>query len=127
MIAGRKFLLRQFQGRRMIFACGVRFIRLRSVAVSGWASRSARAARSMALAVIGRGGLGVLPEVVVLLMLLAVYPPLLGRATTPRVPKPSSAASLGPRAPPSRILADISSISTSMTAVVASCCSVAGA
>src|SRR5271167_3394156 len=53
----------------MIFACGVRFIRLRSVAVSGWASRSARAARPIASAVIARGGLGVLPEVVVLLML----------------------------------------------------------
>src|SRR5271157_2255413 len=57
------------KARRMIFACGVRFIRLRSAAVSGCASRSARAARSIASAVIGRGGLGVLPEVVVLLML----------------------------------------------------------
>src|SRR5271166_3701380 len=121
MIAGRKFLLRQFQGRRMIFACGVRFIRLRSVAVSGWASRSARAARSMASAVIGRGGLGVLPEVVVLLILLPAYPPLLGKSTTPRVPSASSAASLGPLGPPSRILAVSSSICTSMTAVVARC------
>src|SRR5271165_549917 len=53
----------------MIFACGVRFIRLRSAAVSGWASRSARAAHSTASAVIARGGLGVLPEVIVLLIL----------------------------------------------------------
>src|SRR5271157_3515814 len=71
----------------MIFACGVRFIRLRSVAVSGWASRSPRAARSMASAVIGRGGLGVLPGVVVLLILLPAYPPLLGKSTTPRCAK----------------------------------------
>ena len=53
----------------MIFACGVRFIRLRSVSVSGCASRSARAARSIASAVIGLGGLGVLPQVVVWLIL----------------------------------------------------------
>src|SRR6266481_4165101 len=53
----------------MIFACGVCFIRLRSVLVSGCASRSARAARLIAAAFIGRGGLGVLPKVVVLLIL----------------------------------------------------------
>src|ERR1039457_6706317 len=53
----------------MIFACGVRFIRLRSASVSGCASRSARAARSIASKDIGLGGLGVLPEIVVLLTL----------------------------------------------------------
>jgi hypothetical protein len=37
--------------------------------VSGWASRSAHAARSIASTVIDRGGLGVLSEVVVLLIL----------------------------------------------------------
>ena len=54
------------KARRMIFAWGVRFIRLRSSAVSGCASRSARAAASMAAAVMG---LSVLLEVVVLLIL----------------------------------------------------------
>src|ERR1700691_352095 len=55
--------------RRMTFACGVRFIRLRSSSESGRASRSARAARSIWSAVIGLGGLGILPEIVVLLTL----------------------------------------------------------
>src|SRR6266498_2163141 len=50
----------------MIFACGVRFIRLRSSAVRGCASRSARAARSMASEVMG---LGVLLKIVFLLIL----------------------------------------------------------
>src|SRR5260221_1967930 len=53
----------------MIFACGVRFIRLRSISVRGCASGSVRAARSTASALIDRGGLSVLPEVVVLLTL----------------------------------------------------------
>jgi hypothetical protein len=53
----------------MIFACGVRFIRSRSLYVSGSASGSASAAFSIASALIGRRGLAVLPEVVVLLML----------------------------------------------------------
>src|SRR5271157_84479 len=53
----------------MIFACGVRFIRLRSASLSGCASRSARAARSISSAVIGRRRLAVLPEIVVLLIL----------------------------------------------------------
>src|SRR5271165_7191351 len=53
----------------MIFACGVRFIRLRSVSLSGCASRSARAACSTASALIARIRLAVLPEVLVLLML----------------------------------------------------------
>src|SRR5271154_3720440 len=50
----------------MTFACGVRFIRLRSAGVSGWASGSARAAASTAWGVMG---LRVLLEVVVLLIL----------------------------------------------------------
>src|SRR5450631_562138 len=50
----------------MIFACGVRFIRLRSSWVSGCASLSARAAASMASGVMG---LSVFLEVVVLLIL----------------------------------------------------------
>src|SRR5437016_11489141 len=50
----------------MIFAWGVRFIRLRSSAVRGCASRSARAARSMASELMG---LGVLRKVVFLLIL----------------------------------------------------------
>src|ERR1035438_3577114 len=53
----------------MIFACGVRRIRLISDSVSGCASRSARAARSIAAAAIRRGGLSALPEVAVLLIL----------------------------------------------------------
>src|SRR5271165_2636529 len=53
----------------MILACGVRFIRFRSAWVSGCASGSARAARSMASSLIARGELGVLSEVVVLLIL----------------------------------------------------------
>jgi len=52
----------------MIFACGVRFIRLRSPEVSGCASLSAGAAASMALGVMR---LSVFLEVVVLLILLA--------------------------------------------------------
>src|SRR5579872_777438 len=50
----------------MIFACGVRFMRLRSLEVSGCASLSARAAASMALGVMR---LSVFLEVVVLLIL----------------------------------------------------------
>src|SRR5216684_1496657 len=50
----------------MILACGVRFIRFRSSAVSGCASRSARAAASTAAGVMG---LSVLLEVVILLIL----------------------------------------------------------
>ena len=47
----------------MIFACGVRFMCLKSVAVKGCASRSARAPLSIASADVG---LGILPEIVVL-------------------------------------------------------------
>src|ERR1700685_16637 len=68
MVADREFLLRHAKVRRIIFACGVRFIRLRSPRVSGCASRSARAAASAAAGVIGIA-LCVLPEVVVLLIL----------------------------------------------------------
>src|SRR5580698_2052090 len=54
--------------RRMIFACGVRFMRFVSAGVSGRASGSARAARSMAAGVIGRNPLSVFFEVGFLLM-----------------------------------------------------------
>jgi hypothetical protein len=42
-------------------------MRLKSASVSGWASGSARAVRSISASVIGREALGVLPEVVILL------------------------------------------------------------
>src|ERR1039457_74735 len=48
------------RARRMIFACGVRFIRLKSASVRGLVSRSARAARSMASGLINGKLSGVL-------------------------------------------------------------------
>src|ERR1019366_1148542 len=54
--------------RRMIFACGVRFIRFRSTLLKGSASGSASAARSTAFRVIGRRPLWVFLEIRFLLM-----------------------------------------------------------
>jgi hypothetical protein len=71
MVAHSEFLLRECQNAANDLACPVRFrdrfIRLRSPAVSGCASRSARAAASTAA---GDISLTVLPEVVVLLILV---------------------------------------------------------
>lgn len=66
VVADREFFLRQCRGAANDFACEVRFIRLRLMAVSGCASRSARAAASTAPGVMG---LRVLLEVVILLIL----------------------------------------------------------
>src|SRR5512143_1985691 len=56
--------------RRMIFTCGVRFMRPRSATDSGRLSRSALAAASTCFGVIGRSGrLVVFGEVVILLSL----------------------------------------------------------
>ncbi len=65
MVAWGELLLRQLQGTRDDFACGVRFMRFRSAWFSGCASRSAHAASSMAPGLIG---LGVGFEVVLLLI-----------------------------------------------------------
>src|ERR1043165_4769689 len=51
----------------MIFTCGVRFMRAKSAGVSGRLSGSRAAAASISSCVIGRIGLGVLCEVVILL------------------------------------------------------------
>src|SRR5277367_437935 len=56
------------RARRIIFACGVRFIRFKSARVSGRASGSASAARSTAAGVMGRNPLRVFLEIAFLLM-----------------------------------------------------------
>src|SRR5579862_2933972 len=56
------------KARRMIFACGVRFMRFTSALLKGRASGSASAARSMAICVIGRSSLWVFLEIGFLLM-----------------------------------------------------------
>src|SRR4051812_15202244 len=55
--------------RRIIFTCGVRFMRAKSAGVSGRLSGSLAAAASICCCVIGRMALGVLCEVVILLTL----------------------------------------------------------